>query len=261
MDETKLLEEKLREAACVGDTDAVQGLINLGVDVNTQHSINGWTPLHWACKRNYQDVVVLLLKSGANKDILSKKGESPASVSTNPYILQLLGVPSKAIKSDHPLDEERYGFVPNYLKNAPLMGKVDVGSTITKQYTHQVENEFVKQDLVLKIRIANSHDQDFIEVDLSRDQLSYSNLVKLCCDELGISTNQIERLRKLPNTKLRRDKDVHRLENFQEIEVQLNPPNANAGQTSAHIPNGCAVSITPTNNYQSISKKDQTVLY
>lgn len=42
MDEKKILEDHLREAACVGDTDAVQELINLGVDVNAKHSINGW---------------------------------------------------------------------------------------------------------------------------------------------------------------------------------------------------------------------------
>ena len=40
--EKTILEEQLREAACVGDTDAVQELVNLGVDVNARHAINGW---------------------------------------------------------------------------------------------------------------------------------------------------------------------------------------------------------------------------
>lgn len=41
----RVLEERLREAVCVGDTDAVQELVNLGVDVNARHSVNGWYAL------------------------------------------------------------------------------------------------------------------------------------------------------------------------------------------------------------------------
>lgn len=40
--EEQILEERLRKAACIGDTDVVQELVNLGVDVNTRHSVNGW---------------------------------------------------------------------------------------------------------------------------------------------------------------------------------------------------------------------------
>ena len=39
---TKLDEEKLREAACYGDIDAVSTLLKKGVNINAQHSINGW---------------------------------------------------------------------------------------------------------------------------------------------------------------------------------------------------------------------------
>lgn len=42
MENKRILEERLRKAACVGDTDVVQELLNLGVDVNTRHSVNGW---------------------------------------------------------------------------------------------------------------------------------------------------------------------------------------------------------------------------
>lgn len=42
----RVLEERLREAVCVGDTDAVQDLVNLGVDVNTR-SVNGWYTCHF----------------------------------------------------------------------------------------------------------------------------------------------------------------------------------------------------------------------
>jgi hypothetical protein len=42
MDAVKIDEEKLREAACYGDLDAIRIFINTGVNLNAQHSINGW---------------------------------------------------------------------------------------------------------------------------------------------------------------------------------------------------------------------------
>lgn len=42
MDNKRVLEERLREAVCVGDTDAVQNLVNLGVDVNARQAVSGW---------------------------------------------------------------------------------------------------------------------------------------------------------------------------------------------------------------------------
>ena len=38
----KQQEEKLREAACVGDEEAVRALVEKGVNINSQHSMNGW---------------------------------------------------------------------------------------------------------------------------------------------------------------------------------------------------------------------------
>ena len=46
------MEEKLREAACHGDIEAIQALISSGIDVNSKHKMNGWTALHWAARRN-----------------------------------------------------------------------------------------------------------------------------------------------------------------------------------------------------------------
>ena len=42
MDPVKELEERLREAASIGDENAVKSLINKGVDVNSQNAMNGW---------------------------------------------------------------------------------------------------------------------------------------------------------------------------------------------------------------------------
>ena len=115
-------------------------------------------------------------------------------------------------------------------------------------------------ELVLKIRIANTADSDFIEVELPRSELTYQALLCLCCKELDVNSHQIQKLRKLPNTRLRRDKDIQRLQNFQEIEVVIDATNV---YKSLQNSNGVANSLPtlPANGYQSISKKDQTILY
>jgi len=42
MDRTKMLEDSLREASCVGDIEVVEELLNKGVNVNSKQDINGW---------------------------------------------------------------------------------------------------------------------------------------------------------------------------------------------------------------------------
>lgn len=39
---SSLLEENLREAACIGDLEAVQNLVRQKVNINCKNSINGW---------------------------------------------------------------------------------------------------------------------------------------------------------------------------------------------------------------------------
>lgn len=118
-------------------------------------------------------------------------------------------------------------------------------------------------ELVLKVRIANSGDPDFIEVELPRTELSYSRLLRVCCEELGISANQIIRIRKLPDTLVRKDKDVQRFRDFQEIEVVI----TTAAGKNKLIPGSNGLSVgglggTNVNGYQSISLyKNQTILY
>lgn len=42
---SNLLEEKLREASCIGDTDAVLALLSENVNINSKNPINGWYDL------------------------------------------------------------------------------------------------------------------------------------------------------------------------------------------------------------------------
>ncbi|KAH0629431.1 hypothetical protein JD844_011496 [Phrynosoma platyrhinos] len=93
------------------------------------------------------------------------------------------------------------------------------------------------QELVLKVRVQNSKENDFIEIELDRQKLTYQDLLRVSCCELGINPEQVEKIRKLPNTLVRKDKDVSRLQDFQELELVLeqsiNSPFRNASAPTA----------------------------
>ncbi|XP_050716846.1 ankyrin repeat domain-containing protein 40-like isoform X2 [Eriocheir sinensis] len=315
MDLQKQQEEKFREACCFGDTDAVMTLISRGVNVNSPHEINGWTGLHWACKRDNVEVVRLLLTKGADIDIENNQAQKPAHLTTNLQILQLLGAEGPTTCEGTAGNEESLPITPNYLSNppndykvqvnpgsaknlfgkaqtngiestdtcsAPLIGKgvpaspaqssistsmqdilprqipVLVGSaaSIFSSYPHPdtVEPRLFGK-MVLKVRIANSDDPDFIEIDLQKAQINYSYLLTTCCKEMAVNPQMVERIRKLPNTRLRNDKDVQRLTDYTELELVMK------GQSLLPLAREDAQS-TSKNNYRSIhGYKTQTILY
>ena len=69
--------------------------------------------------------------------------------------------------------------------------------------------------------MAYTDERDYIEVELDRNNLTFSALVSLLTRELAIDRKSIYKIRKLPNTILRKDKDIKRLQDFQEVEVVL----------------------------------------
>lgn len=374
----KELQERLREASAIGDIDEVRTLVESAVNVNSQNEINGWTCLHWACKRNHKHIVSYLLSYGADKEILTAKDELASQLTSKPEIKRLLGV---EVEEEPDVKEPELPIIPNYLSNPAFMfTKTDRSEIILAQNgsgddtedthsdspslspihesqksqslfsdcptappnptTHsQAHGDFIPmgeqngvspspasshnhapvnctvpmdlsvephlvnhadyphavahngtmrspplaspspslasssgsqvqapvasaspamsrqqsipqqmsygqaggpmaafqpffftstfpvnvQELVLKVRIQNPHcrENDFIEVELDRQELTYRSLLRVCCRELDISTEHVEKIRKLPNTMLRKDKDVGRLQDFQELEVVL----------------------------------------
>lgn len=379
----KELQERLREASAIGDIDEVRTLVESGVNVNSQNEINGWTCLHWACKRNHKHIVSYLLSCGADKEILTAKDELASQLTSKPEIKRLLGVEVEEVPE---VKEPELPIIPNYMSNPPFFySKMDKSEIALAQHlaqngsgehaedthsdsaplspTHEPQKmqnlvsdgpastpnssshsqgqagEFIPvseqngvsasppsshnhtfvnctvpmdlsvephlinhadyphavahngtmcspplaspspslasssgsqvqaqvpsanptmsrqqsipqqlgysqaggslpafqpffftstfpvnvQELVLKVRIQNpnARENDFIEVELDRQELTYRSLLRVCCRELDISAEHVEKIRKLPNTMLRKDKDVARLQDFQELEVVL----------------------------------------
>lgn len=82
--------------------------------------------MHWACKRGNEEITKLLIDHGANKQIKSFKGETPSDLCGYPGTLEQLGVQQ---------DELGIKFIPNYLKNPPLNGQVDIGPRLRPKHT------------------------------------------------------------------------------------------------------------------------------
>ena len=114
----------------------------------------------------------------------------------------------------------------------------------------------------MKVRVAHSGDPDFIEIEIPKNDLSYGRLLRTCCDELGVCPNQVQRLRKIPDTILRKDKDIYRLQHLQELELVL------GSSANTSLPSTTTAAVLTANGtgnvngYQSISLyKNQTILY
>ncbi|XP_041073056.1 ankyrin repeat domain-containing protein 40 isoform X1 [Carcharodon carcharias] len=260
------LDERLREASSIGDPESVRQLLGRGARVNGQNPVNGWTCLHWACKRGHSQIVSCLLDAGADKDILTNKGESAAQLTMKPEIRAMLGVN----EDSEPVvnGESQLTFLPNYLANPPFPYKENQEANSTQapatgsptgpkpSLTQPAQNgapagppatfqplfftgtfPVNERELILKVRIQNPaiRDNDFIEVDLDRRELTYQALLSVSCQELNVHPEQVEKIRKLPNTLLRKDKEVARLQNFQELEFVLLKSDTNTSSSPAAL--------------------------
>lgn len=86
--------------------------------------------------------------------------------------------------------------------------------------SHSITTSFQPSpSLLVKIRVCDSGESDFYEVELP--SLTYEALLKYSAEELEVDVSQISKIRKLPNVLLRRDRDVQRLAEGQELEVVL----------------------------------------
>lgn len=251
--------ERLREAACVGDLSLVTKLQNQGANLNSKNSMNGWNALHWACKRNHEQVVSFLLQKGADKNTTNKDGHSPAQLTSNEVIRKLLGASQDADM----VKVTTLPITPSYLANPPFPYAVKNGDDQATSVTPKAVNQNINRsnvsessrytpyqlqldeaEVVLKARLANCDEKDFIEIELNRTSLDYTSLINLMCAELGVDKSLVSKIRKLPDTIVRKDKDVKRLRDFQELELVLTNK---AMSAASRIYN-----ITPAKNSETI---------
>nr|XP_008193200.1 PREDICTED: uncharacterized protein LOC103312983 isoform X1 [Tribolium castaneum] len=72
---------------------------------------------------------------------------------------------------------------------------------------------------VIRMRLFQNPDEDFIETELDENQLTIDGVLELCAKELGVEKKHIVRVRKLPETKIRSDADVKRFSRLEYLEV------------------------------------------
>jgi len=77
-------------------------LIDHGADVNAKEGLLGWTPLHCAAKWGFEDLVKLLLESGADPTVVGIGGRTPADVAeenNNKHVAEIIrNWPKKNVK-------------------------------------------------------------------------------------------------------------------------------------------------------------------
>lgn len=80
-------------------------------------------------------------------------------------------------------------------------------------------SETTSTAILVKCRIGDSVEKDFVEVEVPT--LTYMSLLQSCCEELEVEPTAVAKIRKLPNTLVRKNKDVMRLNTLQELELVL----------------------------------------
>ncbi|CAH8450665.1 unnamed protein product [Heterobilharzia americana] len=186
------LGEELNEACSIGVLEEVVKLVTIGADVNHQNKVNGMTPLHWAYTRKHQNIIDYLLSRGADPDITRSDGKKPHEM-------------QETIKTS---------FVPNYLES-PSFPYVKIN-----QNDHPVQSSCLHES-ILKIRLAQSEEEDFYEFEAPVQTCSYDHFIQIISKELNIIPDKIKKIRKLPNTVVRCETDLRRLSNGTELEVVL----------------------------------------
>ena len=72
--------ERIHWYAREGDVSGVALEIDLGTNVDVQSPKSGNTPLHFAARNGHIEIVALLLKHGANKEICNIDDHTPIDV-------------------------------------------------------------------------------------------------------------------------------------------------------------------------------------
>lgn len=191
------------------------------------------TALHWACKRNHTAIIQFLIANGADINIKTFNGEIAASLVSSE---EALDCPQNGGAERVTVGAHHLPIVPHYLKNPPFPyantshkdpqentslvrtenSEVSGASLAPRTTAHE---DIQGAPLIVKLRVYGSEESDFIEVEVK--SLSYQGLLLTCAEELEIDVSRITKIRKLPDIIVRKDRDVKRMSNGQELEVVL----------------------------------------
>ena len=216
--------DKLHEACYLGNLDAVKELVETGVDINFANKVNNWTALHWAVSKTNVPLVQYLVDKGANRYLENNNRQKPMQLSTSKEIDGILSASDDvemngARKSEFCKEniQDKYGFVPNFIKYPQtILSGGDCGS-LRDTLRHK------SREVCIRARIAEAKEKDFIEQDIDLDACTFEELKSVLCQELRIDPKVliVRKVRKLPNTIIRNDRDVQRLVEGSEIELIL----------------------------------------
>ena len=130
---------------------------------------------------------------------------------------------TRANIADSNLDTSGYGSAACTIptSSASLTSSMDTNSCVMEDKVATIEDSRMDTDdpLVLKIRVQNSQETDFLEIELPTP--SYRGLLEACAAELEVDVSDVEKIRKLPNVLVCKDRHVQRLTSGQELEVLL----------------------------------------
>jgi ankyrin repeat protein len=80
----------LSGAMSEGHVELARMLVKRGARINTQNTYDRYTPLHWAVAKTNIQAVRLLLEHGADVNVCDNSGRTPAQLTKQPEILELL---------------------------------------------------------------------------------------------------------------------------------------------------------------------------
>ena len=173
---------------------------------------------------------ICLFQSAEKRQTPTPTDQSAAAA---PNYLRHPVVGYKVDVSDIPEEDAGEGIAVNHASNHDAFGgrkratptfrilKVKRSNEMTDARSDRAGKRMKPLSFQVRLVGREDFDRDFIEIDVPINALSFRNLVEIICDELSVNPKTIVKLRKLPNTKLRRDIEVQRLEDYQELEVEV----------------------------------------
>ena len=105
--------------------------------------------------------------------------------------------------------------------------------------------------LLVKVRVSGSGESDFVEVEVAPP--TYPALVSACCEELELSPSDVAKIRKLPSVLVRKDRDVQRMADGQELEVVLKGEGSIGGSLMSVISPPAVAASYPTTSVLTVN--------